>query len=70
MFQAGTRLLVRAQSDGAARADLDGTDLFALVRALARIDDQPSLTDRTGHIFAVVTGAILTNQAPVRCERP
>jgi hypothetical protein len=31
----GTQLLVRAQNEGAARNDMDGTDLFALIGALA-----------------------------------
>jgi AcrR family transcriptional regulator len=57
---AGARLLTRAQAVGAARADLDGTDLFALVAALAWLSDQPSLAPRADHLFDVVTSAILT----------
>jgi AcrR family transcriptional regulator len=57
---AGTRLLARAQADGLARADIDGTDLFALVAALAWLGDQPALSDRTDHLFAVIQSAILT----------
>lgn len=63
MRAAGTRLLVRAQTERMARADIDGTDLFALVGALAWISDQPSLAPRSAHIFAVIASAILTNQA-------
>jgi AcrR family transcriptional regulator len=59
MRAAGTRLLVRAQDDGAARKDVDGTDLFALVAALAWLGDQPGLAPRAGHLFDVVTGAVL-----------
>jgi AcrR family transcriptional regulator len=62
MRAAGTRLLVRAQADGAARTTIDGTDLFALVGALAWLADQPSLTSRADHLFDVVTSAILTGQ--------
>lgn len=58
MKAAGTRLLVRAQTDGKARPDLDGADLFALVGALAWINDQPALTQRADRIFAIITDAI------------
>ncbi|TMU92582.1 TetR/AcrR family transcriptional regulator [Streptomyces sp. DASNCL29] len=57
---AGTRLLTRAQDAGAARADIDGTDLFALIAALAWLGDQPSLAPRADHLFDVVASAILT----------
>ncbi|MGD1879039.1 MAG: TetR/AcrR family transcriptional regulator [Kiloniellaceae bacterium] len=60
MRAAGTRLLARAQAEGKARADLDGTDLFALVGALAWLGDQPSLEPRAPHLFDVIAGAILT----------
>ncbi|MGD6749412.1 TetR/AcrR family transcriptional regulator [Streptomyces sp. BH105] len=56
---AGARLLTRAQAAGAARTDLDGTDLFALVAALAWLGDQPSLASRADHLFDVVASAIL-----------
>ncbi|WP_275561051.1 TetR/AcrR family transcriptional regulator [Streptomyces sp. 5-6(2022)] len=57
---AGTRLLTRAQDAGAARTDIDGTDLFALIAALAWLGDQPSLAPRADHLFDVVASAILT----------
>ncbi|GHC68755.1 TetR/AcrR family transcriptional regulator [Streptomyces flavofungini] len=60
MRAAGTRLLTRAQAAGAARADIDGTDLFALVGALAWLNDQPSLAPRADHLFDVVASAVLT----------
>jgi AcrR family transcriptional regulator len=60
MKAAGARLLARAQADGAARDDIDGADLYALVGALAWVGDQPALAPRAGHLFAIVTGAILT----------
>jgi AcrR family transcriptional regulator len=63
MRAAGTRLLARAQTAGIAQADVDGTDLFALIGALAWVSDQPSLTPRADHLFGVVASAILTDQA-------
>lgn len=65
MKASGTRLLVRAQADGAARTDIDGADLFALVGALGWINDQPSLAARADHLFRVIASAIL-----VPGERP
>jgi len=59
MKAAGTRLLVRAQAEGKARTDIDGADLFALVGALAWVKDQSALAQRSDHIFAIVTDAIL-----------
>ncbi|MFJ1992549.1 TetR/AcrR family transcriptional regulator [Streptomyces asiaticus] len=56
---AGTRLLTRAQDAGMARTDIDGTDLFALIAALAWLGDQPSLAPRADHLFDVVASAIL-----------
>ncbi|MET8565370.1 TetR/AcrR family transcriptional regulator [Streptomyces flaveolus] len=58
---AGARLLTRAQAAGTARTDIDGTDLFALVAALAWLGDQPSLAPRSDHLFEVITSAILTS---------
>ncbi|MEU7255547.1 TetR/AcrR family transcriptional regulator [Streptomyces rimosus] len=60
MRAAGTGLLARAQAAGAARTDIDGTDLFALVAALAWLGDQPSLAPRADHLLDVVASAILT----------
>ena len=60
MRAAGTRLLVRAQVEGVARTDIDGTDLFALAGSLAWLNDQPALAPRAEHLFGVVAGAILT----------
>ncbi|MFJ4892493.1 MULTISPECIES: TetR/AcrR family transcriptional regulator [unclassified Streptomyces] len=58
---AGARLLTRAQEAGGARTDVDGTDLFALVAALAWLGDQPSLAPRADHLFGVVANALLTD---------
>lgn len=62
MRAAGTRLLANAQAKGMARPDMDGTDLFALVGALAWVGDQPALASRADHLFGVIAGAILTEQ--------
>ncbi|MFD9391051.1 TetR/AcrR family transcriptional regulator [Streptomyces sp. NPDC060000] len=58
---AGARLLARAQDAGAARTDIDGTDLFALIAALAWLGDQPALAPRADRLFDVVASAILTS---------
>jgi AcrR family transcriptional regulator len=63
MKAAGTRLLVRAQDAKEARADMNGTDLFALVGALSWVADQPALASRSDHIFGIVAGAILAAPA-------
>ena len=60
MKAAGANLLVRAQAEGVARADIDGTDLFALVSALAWLHDQPSFASRADHLSDVIASAILT----------
>ena len=61
MREAGTRLLTRAQTAGGARAGIDGTDLFALIGALAWLGDQPALVARADHLFDVVTSAVVTS---------
>ncbi|MEV5410038.1 helix-turn-helix domain-containing protein [Thermopolyspora sp. NPDC052614] len=60
MRSAGTRLLARAQAEGVARTDIDGTDLFALAGSLAWLHDQPALAPRADRLFGVVVNAILT----------
>lgn len=55
----GAQLLARAQAEGQARADIDGTDLLALVSALAWLNDQPPFAARAGRLFDLVAGAIL-----------
>jgi AcrR family transcriptional regulator len=61
MRASGTRLLARAQAEGKARGDIDGADLFALVGALAWLNDQPSLASRADHLFGVIASAILAS---------
>lgn len=58
---AGARLLARAQDAGVARNDIDGSDLFALIAALAWLGDQPSLAPRADRLFEVIATAILAS---------
>jgi AcrR family transcriptional regulator len=60
---AGARLLFRAQTEGFARADLDGADLFALIGALGWLGDQPSFAAHADHLCNVIIGAILTTRS-------
>ncbi|MEU6347949.1 helix-turn-helix domain-containing protein [Streptomyces sp. NPDC047072] len=60
MRAAGARLLARAQAEGKARTDIDGTDLYALAGSLAWLSDQPALAPRADRLFDVVASAILT----------
>lgn len=57
---AGERLLHRAQTEGSARADIDGGDLFALMSGLGWLFDQPSFAPRADHLFHIIAGAIMT----------
>lgn len=61
MRSAGARLLLRAQTEGTARVDIDGSDLLALIAALAWLGDQPSFAPRADHLLDVIASAILTN---------
>ena len=63
VHSAGARLLLRAQAEGTARADIDGEDLFALMSALGWLVDQPSFAPRADHLFHVIASAILTNRS-------
>ena len=63
LHDTGTRLLDHAQVAGVARVDIDGTDLFALVAALAWVYDQPSLALRADHLFDVISSSVLPGQA-------
>lgn len=56
---AGAELLARAQADGKARPDINGTDLFALIAALAWLREQPSHASRADHLFSVIASMIL-----------
>jgi AcrR family transcriptional regulator len=59
---AGASLLARAQTEGAARVDMDGIDLFALMSALGWIVCQPGFEPREDHLFEIITSAILTKR--------
>jgi AcrR family transcriptional regulator len=63
VHSAGARLLLRAQAEGTARADMDGDDLFALMSALGWLVGQPSFAPRADHLFHVIASAILTNRS-------
>lgn len=74
---AGTRLLQRAQREGMARADIDGTDLFALIGALGWVNDQPLFAPRADHLFEIIFSAVLEgrfggdeNKMPRKTGRP
>ena len=60
---AGASLLARAQRDGHARADLDGSELFDLIAALAWLREQPSHAPRADRLLSVIASAILTRRA-------
>jgi len=57
----GERLLLRAQAEGTARADMDGVDLFALMSSLGWALGQPAFAPRSDHLFHIIESAILTN---------
>ena len=59
MRASGARLLERAQEAGQARRDIDGTDLLALVSALAWLNDQPPFAARVERLFGIIASAIL-----------
>jgi hypothetical protein len=61
VHSAKARLLLRAQTDGTARADMNGDDLFALMTAVGWAVDQPSFGPRADNLFHIIASAILTN---------
>ncbi|MGW5731336.1 MULTISPECIES: TetR/AcrR family transcriptional regulator [Streptomyces] len=65
---AGARLLARAQAAGAARGDMDGDDLFALIAMLAWAGDQPALAPRADRLFDIVGSALLASEPSRRSE--
>ncbi|WP_338012538.1 SbtR family transcriptional regulator [Rhizobium sp. Root1203] len=50
MHSAGAGLLIRAQSEGTARPDMNGDDLFRSITALGWAVDQPSFAPRADHL--------------------
>ena len=69
LHDAGARLLLRAQTEGTACADMDGEDLFALMSALAWLAGQPGFVPRRDHLFHIIAGAILTNRSNSDVEK-
>jgi AcrR family transcriptional regulator len=63
--KAGARLLTRAQADHAARPDVDGNDLFALIGALGWIGDQPSFAARSDDLFKVIVGSLFIDRSAI-----
>ncbi|MBC8642895.1 TetR/AcrR family transcriptional regulator [Caballeronia sp. EK] len=62
VHSASARLLLRAQAEGAARADMNGDDLFGLMAALGWLVDLPSFSPRADHLVHLITSAILTKR--------
>ena len=60
VHSASARLLIRAQAEGTARADMNGDDLFALMSALGWAVDQPSFAPRADHLFHLIASSIQT----------
>jgi len=61
VHSASARLLLRAQAEGRARADMNGDDMFGLMAALGWLVDLPSFAPRADHLVHLITSAILTN---------
>lgn len=62
VHSASARLLARAQSDGSARTDMNGDDLFALLTALGWAIDQPSFAPRTDQLVRLITDVVLADR--------
>lgn len=58
---AGAGLLAHAQAEGAARTDIDGTDLLALVAALGWLGEQEPFASRADHLLDIIASAVLSN---------
>jgi AcrR family transcriptional regulator len=58
VHSASARLLARAQGVRAAREDINGDDLFALMTALGWAVDQPSFAPRADQLVRLITSAI------------
>lgn len=70
LHSAGARLLLRAQAEGTARADMDGEDLFAIMSALGWLAGQPSFAPRADHLFHLFASAILTKRSSSDAQKP
>lgn len=62
--KAGERLLNRAQTEGTARGDMQGSDLFALIGALGWISDQDTFKPRVEYLLDIISDAILVRHSP------
>jgi hypothetical protein len=65
MRAVGTRLLSLAQDAGVARSDMGGVDLFAMIAALAWLNDQPSTAPRADHLLEVIASAVFARASAV-----
>ncbi len=63
VHSASARLLLRAQAEGTARADMNGDDLFGLMSALGWLVDLPSFAPRADHLVHIIASAILPNRS-------
>ena len=63
VHSASARLLLRAQAEGTARADMTGDDLFGLMSALGWLVDLPSFAPRADHLVHIIVSAILPNRS-------
>jgi len=70
LHSAGARLLLRAQAEGTARADMDGEDLFALMSALGWLAGQPSFAPRADHLVHLIASAIVPNRSSSDIKKP
>ena len=61
IHSASGRLLSRAQTEGTARTDMNGDDLFAMMTALGWAVDQPSFAPRADNLVHLFTSAIQAN---------
>ncbi|MDN8617520.1 TetR/AcrR family transcriptional regulator [Variovorax ginsengisoli] len=69
VHSASARILVRAQANGLARADMNGDDLFGLMSALGWLVDLPSFAPRADHLSHIIASAILPNRANGGAEK-
>jgi AcrR family transcriptional regulator len=65
----GKRLLLRAQAEGTARADMNGDDLFALMSSLGWAAGQPAFAPRADQLFHIIASAILANPSSNEVEK-
>jgi hypothetical protein len=56
------RLLSNAQTEGTARTDMNGDDLFALMTALGWAVDQPSFAPRAYHLVHLITSTVFARR--------